>query len=213
MGIRLAGYAWPQGGSKQVVFGDSNGHIQELVVQQGQSWSVADLSAIAGAPVTSIGAIAGYAWSQGGSKQVVFGDSNGHIQELVVQEGQTWSVHDLSAIAGAPPAISTAIVGYDWAQGGSKQVVFVDSNGHIQELFVTPGATWQVRDLTSITGSNLAATENIVGYAWSQGRSKQVVYVDYFGHIWELVWRSIPGQGGNWLGSDLTAIAGLLLQA
>ena len=49
-----------------------------------QPWSVADLSAMAGAPVTSIGAIAGYAWSQGGTKQVVYVDDNGHIQELVV---------------------------------------------------------------------------------------------------------------------------------
>src|SRR6266566_1799960 len=183
MGIRLAGYDWAQGGTKQVVYVDGNGHIQELFVQQGQPWSVADLSAIAGAPVTSIGAIAGYAWSQGGFKQVVYVGGNGHIQELFVQQGQPWSVADLSAITGAPPAISTAIVGYDWAKGGSKQVAYVDGNGHIQELFLTPGGAWSVADLTSITGANLAATENITGYAWSQGGTKQVVYVDYFGHI------------------------------
>ena len=158
----FVGYDWPLGGSKQVAYVDDNGHIQELFLTQGGTWSVADLTSIAGAPLAniSIGAIAGYAWSQGGTKQVVYVDDNGHIQELVVQHGGAWSGADLTSIAGAPPAISTAIVGYDWAQSGSKQVAYVDGNGHIQELVVQQGQSWSVADLSAIAGAPPANISN-----------------------------------------------------
>jgi len=55
----------------------------------------------------------------------------------------------------APPAstVSTAIAGYEWKAGGSKQVVFLTANGHIHELFVSVGGSWSHVDLTQMTGA------------------------------------------------------------
>lgn len=153
----IGGYEWPLAGSEQVVYIDNYAHIQELVNFRNQQWSVHDLTSIAGGgplPFSRGGAIAGYIWSSGGTKQVVYIDFAGHIQELIVGLGQQWSVNDLTSITGAPRAISGVIAGYDWLDVGTKQVVYIDNAGHIQELVVGPDQQWSVHDLTSITGAS-----------------------------------------------------------
>jgi hypothetical protein len=56
------------------------------------------------------------------------------------------------------------IVGYDWPDGRTKQVAYINLGagsaglvGHIQELFVGVGGGWQVADLSAITGTDLGA--------------------------------------------------------
>src|SRR6266567_587352 len=180
MSVEPMGYDWPkpQGAdTKQVVYitgtGGSaignGGHIQEMFVGVGGQWQVADLTALTGGPLANRGAagvtLAGYAWSAGGTKQVVYIDTNGHIQEMFVGVGGQWQVADLTTPTGGPIATS-GLAGYDWPQGGTKQVVYKDANDHIQEMYVGMGSPWQVADLTALTGGPLLGQGNITGYAW-----------------------------------------------
>ena len=203
----IVGYAWPAGNTKQVVYTDVNGHIIELLVGVGGQppWSWADLTAITGAPQGAIGNPASaYVWSAENTKQVVYTDLNNHIIELVVGVGGQWSWADLTTITGAPLCRSVP-VGYDWPAGNTKQVVYLDENDHIIELFVGVGGGWTWADLTTITGAPLPLG-GVTAYSWSAGNTKQVVYEGVGGqlHIIELV----VGVGGQWSWADLTTITG-----
>ncbi len=204
-GSALIGYAWPQGGTQQVVYVDSNGHIIELFVAVGGPWQMADLTALTDAPLADRGILTAYAWSSGGgTKQVVYVDSNGHIIELFVATGGRWQLADLTALTDAPLSSGSAIVGYDWPNGGTQQVVYVDDNGHIIELFVAVGGRWQLADLTALTGAPQQNGSGLTAYAWSAGRTKQVAYVADNGHIIEL----FVAAGDQWQCADLTALTG-----
>lgn len=129
----------------------------------------------------------GYSWEAGQSKQVVYQTADHHIHELYVTVGGTWQHADLTAITGAPPA-HQIIEGYSWSMGrskSSKQVVFRTVTGHIHELYMIKGGTWQHADLTDITGAP-PAWQIRNGYSWKAGKAKQVVYQTDDGHIHEL---------------------------
>jgi hypothetical protein len=51
--LRIATYAWEKGGTKQVVYRAADGHIHELFVAVGGSWSHADLTQMTGAPLVA----------------------------------------------------------------------------------------------------------------------------------------------------------------
>ena len=124
--MKLCGYDWPQGGTKQVVYVDDQGHVIELVEGLESPWQSADLTELTGAPPPDGTALAGYAWSSGGTKQVAYVDSQGHVIELFVAAGNSWQWVDLTELTGAPPPGDTALAGYDWYRGNTKQVVYVD---------------------------------------------------------------------------------------
>jgi hypothetical protein len=69
---------------------------------------------------------------------------------------------------------------------------------------VEAGKPWRHVDLTAITNAPLPGNYFMVGYAWSEGRSKQVTYVGQDGHIYEL---SLE-VGGVWQHMDLSAMTG-----
>ena len=195
------GYSWEAGQSKQVVYGTQNGHIHELYVVKGGTWQQADLTAITGAPPAKY-IVNGYSWEAGQSKQVVYGTQNGHIHELSVVKGGAWQHADLTTMAGVPVAWTIG-KGYSWKAGQSKQVVYGTQNGHIHELSMVKGGTWQHADLTAMVGAPTNGTI-LNGYGWEAGQSKQVAYDLSDGHIHEL--HMI--KGGAWQDADLTAMAG-----
>ncbi|MGX4691545.1 hypothetical protein [Streptomyces sp. JNUCC 63] len=218
-GSALSGYEWAAGNSKQVAYLDSAGHVHELYVTSGGNWAHADLmdqTRMTGspAPPASGSALSGYEWAAGNSKQVAYLDSAGHVHELYVTSGGNWAHADLmdqTRMTGspAPPASGSALSGYEWAAGNSKQVAYLDSAGHVHELYVTSGGNWAHADLmdqTRMTGSPAppAGRPALSGYEWAAGNSKQVAYLDSAGHVHELYVTS----GGNWAHADLTRQAG-----
>ena len=186
-GSPIAAYGWEAGDSKQVVYITGDGHIHELVVGMGAGWSHADLTAIAGAPSAAGSPIAAYGWEAGDSKQVVYITSDGHIHELSVSVGASWSHADLTTLTGAPGAAGSPIAAYGWEAGDSKQVVYITGDDHIHELWVSVGGGWNHTDLTAFTGAPGAAGSPIAAYSWEVGLSKQVVYLTGNGHIHELL--------------------------
>ena len=216
----IFGHGWEAGQSKQVVYATDNdatqnGDIHELSVTVGGAWQHADLIALTGAPPASASQrIYGYGWKAGRSKQVVYWTNDGHIHELYMIKGLIkggpWQHADLTALTGAPPVGSTFIYhlfhGYSWEAGQSKQVVYRTDDGHMHELYVTVGGTWQHVDLTAKTGAPVVAGDNVLfnGYSWEAGQSKQVVYPTNDGHMHELY----VTVGGTWKHVDLTAKTG-----
>ncbi len=197
----LVGYAWPEGGSKQVAYLGQDGHIQELSVKMGGTWQHADLNAITGAP-PAIAVTSGYSWSAGHSKQVVFVGDDDHIHELSVEIEKPWQHVDLTALTNAPRPDSKHMVGYQWEAGQCKQVAYVSRDGHIHELFLEAGKRWQHTDLSAQTSAP-RATDLLVGYEWREERCKQIAFVSEDGHIHEL----FLVAGNTWAHADLSALA------
>jgi hypothetical protein len=203
----LAGYSWTAGGTKQIVYMDRNRHIQELYTGVHVWWECTDLTALTNAPLVDSTAICGFEWTAGNTKQVVYVDHNYHIQEMHVGTGGYWQIADLTELTGAPLAEGTHIVGYDWPAGRSKQIAYIDSQGHIIELHVGIGEQWRFADITALTGAPLADRGNLgpslTAFAWEAGHSKQIVYQDRNEHIMEMY----VTVGGQWRLVDLTMIA------
>jgi hypothetical protein len=93
------------------------------------------------------------------------------------------------------------LYGYDWPQGGTKQIAYVDSQSHVMELLVGYGDPWQSADLTALTGAPLLRQQPLTGYAWVWGATKQVAYVDDQGEVIELR----CGLNDQWHCFNLTA--------
>src|SRR5262249_4750499 len=207
----IAGYEWKAGGTKQVVCRTADGHIQELFVSVGGSWSHADLTQMTHAPQPdSASAFAGYEWEAGSSKQVVYITADGHIHELFVSVGGSWSHADLTQITGAPPPPSDpGLVGFKSEAGQVKQMGYRPEDGHNYELFAFLGPVspaWDHADLTLMTDAPPASTNAtiIAGYEWAAGGTKQVVFLAAHGHIHEL----FVSVGGSWSHADLTQMTG-----
>jgi hypothetical protein len=159
------------------------------------------------APLVDSTAIWGFEWAAGQTKQIVYIDHNNHVQEMHVAPGGQWKLTDLTELTGAPLAEGTHIVGYDWPASESKQVVYIDSRGHVIELHVGIGGNWQFADITNLTGAPLADRGNLgpsfAAFSWEAGNSKQIVYQDTNEHIMEMH----VTAGGQWRLADLTMIA------
>jgi len=206
----IVAYEWPLDETKQVAFIAGDDHIHEMMTGQKGRWRDDDLSELAGAPALALemAIMTGYAWSDGRTKQIAYVspvDGNGHIHELVIRQGNTWSYTDLmDQLPGAPAADGVAIAGYAWKANGTKQVVYTGSDSHIHEIMVGVMGMWAHSDLTQLTGAPEASNELVIGYEWTAQFAKQVVYLDTREnpHIHELMLK----HGGSWHHTDLTRL-------
>src|ERR1039457_3319781 len=210
---KLDGYS--QGdGSQHVNFIDENGQVHELYrsPDPAAQWVYNDLTAFAGGTQAVGIALAGY--SQGdGSQHVNFIDVSGHVHELYrsPDPAAQWVDNDLTAFANGTPAYTKggfSISPIDaYSQSDSSQHVnFIDSNGHMHELYrcPDPAAQWVDNDLTTYAGG--AQAEGGLD-AYSQGDSSQHVnFIDGNGNMHEL-YRS-PDPAAQWVDNDLTARGG-----
>ncbi|HEX7733277.1 MAG TPA: hypothetical protein VF458_00385 [Ktedonobacteraceae bacterium] len=198
----LVGYTCPQTGTKQIAYLGPDGHIHELQVSVGGSWQHTNLSVLAGAP-PAIQVTAGYSWNAGNTRQIVFVGDDAHLHELYQEAGRPWRHIDLTALTNAPLPGSHHMVGYEWTERCSKQLVYVGRDGHLHELFLQVGGIWEHCDLTALT--NAPRTIDLtVGYEWRDGRCQQIAFVSEDGHIHELYMTA----GQTWQHADLSAITG-----
>jgi len=112
--------------------------------------------------------LVGYEWPLGCSKQITYISQDHHIHEFVVGIGGAWQHADLTTLAGAPRATSRFLVGSAWPEGGTKQAAYLGPEGHIQELSVHAGGSWQYADLSALTGAP-PALQVTAGYSWAAG--------------------------------------------
>jgi hypothetical protein len=206
--VDFSGYEWQEGQSKQLVYPGGGGRIHELFVSGVQPWSHVDLTGLTSAALASANFpnVSSYEWQAGGTKQVTYRAEDGDIHELFVSAGGSWAHADPTQLAGAPrPDIASALLGFQWQQGRSKQIMYITTDGHIHEISVLAGGTWQHADLSDLTSAPRAEPDTaLTAYEWEAGGTKQVAYRTEDGHIHEL----FVSVGGTWAHADLTQLAG-----
>jgi hypothetical protein len=203
MPSNIVGYEWALEGTAQVVYETGDNHIHEMVSGRDRRWKDDDVTRVAGGPELESAIIVGYAWPDGHTKQIAYTspmDASGHIHELVIRQGNTWSYADLmKQTIVVPPSDGNALAGFAWKAGRTKQVVYTSGDGHIHELMMEVGGPWHHIDLMEITNAPPADGSTLVGYAWENRGTKQVVYTGNDGNIYELEGR----MDGRWRYADL----------
>jgi zona occludens toxin (predicted ATPase) len=135
--------------------------------------------ALPGSPIHS------YATTFNSQQHVNFLDSDGHVHELWY--GSEWAHNDLTVLAGAPSAAAgRKIVGYETTFNNQQHVNFLDSDGHVHELWF--GSEWAHNDLSSLASGSPAASESrVMGYQTTFNAQQHVNYLDAEGHVYELL--------------------------
>ncbi|MEU7062090.1 hypothetical protein, partial [Streptomyces sp. NPDC046197] len=100
-----------------------------------------------------------------------------HVHELYVTVGGKWTHANLTGRAEASPAVGSALSGYEWAAGNSKQVAYIDSVGDVQELYVIPGAQWSQENRSANAGAEQAAIGPALS-GFQAANSAIVLYLD-----------------------------------
>jgi hypothetical protein len=202
-GSVLIGYAWIAGKSRQVVYLSPDSHIHELSVGVDGMWHHSDLTQLTGAPLIEDVALAAYEWKARGTKEIFFKSADGRVHELMTEVGGPWRHTDLTNLIGVPLAQGPALAGYAWKMLGTKQVVFVGTDGDIYELAAGTDNRWRYANLTEIARTPLMSGSALTGFAWETGLAKQVVYVGTDHHVHELMDGGEPG-----IHTDLTQMLG-----
>lgn len=170
-----------------------------------------------GAPhdmTAQLGAPSAYLWTDGsilrsadpygyvrgdGKSAIVYVGTNGHIYEWSLS-GNTWNGGDLTALSGSvlladPRDPVRAYLRSD----GVDSVVFLGSDRHIHEIYLSPTG-WRSGDLSQQSG-NFNGVNSPGGYARSDG-TNSVLSLDATGNIIE--YTLAPGAS-QWTADNLTA--------
>jgi hypothetical protein len=211
-GTHLVGFDWPAGKTKQVAYIDNRGHIVELFAGPTGQWLYADITQLTGAPLADRGnlgpSLTAFSCEADQTKQIVYQDRNGHILQAYVRPNGQWQLTDLTMVTQAPLANCIGgIQGFDWPAGATKQVVYVDNNYHVQELYMPMNNHWHKADLTEMTDAPRVQEGPIAGFAWSAGHTKQVVYTGPRESIQELY----VSPGAPWRVADLSLLTSSLM--
>jgi outer membrane protein assembly factor BamB len=204
----LAGYS-QNDNSQIVVFMDSYASVHMLhrsnnpVVQ----WEEFNTISLIDGSVALLGSpLAAYSQPDG-SIHIYLLDVTGNIHELYLAPaaGGQWVDNNLSGYAGAQPAAYfSALAAY--TQGdGSQHVNFLDSNGHIHELYRTadPAAQWVDNDLTKFAAGAAAAQGSAIKSCSLNDGGQHVSFIDQNGHLHDLY--RAPSAKAQWIDIDLTA--------
>jgi hypothetical protein len=202
-GAALIGYTWKSGGTRQIVYLSGDSHIHELAVGVDGMWSHSDLTQLTGAPLIEDIALTAFDWEARGTKEIFFRSQNGHVHELMMEVGGPWRHTDLTYLTGVPLAVGPMLAGYAWEMRGTKQVVFVGSDGDLYELAAGTDNRWRYVDLTEIATAPLPTGSALAGFAWETGEAKQVVYVGSDHHVHQL-----EDGGGPRIHTDLSQLTG-----
>jgi uncharacterized protein (DUF2147 family) len=165
-GGAMHGY-WGSDSSQHVNFISADGHVHELYIAPGvAAWEDNDLTAASKGPVAAAGSpLTGY-WGSDSSQHVNFISADGHVHELYIHPGASWTCNDLTAAAKGTPAAAprsdsngrshttargSSLHGY-WGSDSSQHVNFISADGRVHELYIHPGAaTWADYDLSANT--------------------------------------------------------------
>jgi Fungal fucose-specific lectin len=193
------GLVWPQ--VPRVIGLDGDGHVLEVSLPVGGTWSYGDLTVIADAPAAT-GAARGYVSWLDRTDRVVFRTADGHIHEVSLPSGGVWTIGDLSALSGAPDAAGDPF-GYVAFFDHVPRVVYRGTDGHIHEISLPVGSGWVHGDLTTIAGADLAAGD-VTAYVTDVDSTVRVVYWTTNGDIGEI--SLVPGH--SWTYGKLTQQVG-----
>jgi hypothetical protein len=204
----MTGFDWPDGQTHQIAYTSpmSNiGHIYELVQLVDHPWSYEDLMGQpTGAPEADGRSLVGYS-TKTASKHIVYTSLDGHIHMLSAGRIGGWQHTNLTEATRSPHAEGGALSAFAWETANSQHVVYISGNGHIHELLLNAGGSWQHSDLTERTGAPVAdEASSLVSFGWERERTKQIFYTGNNGNIYEMV----AGTDSDWLYKDLMSETG-----
>lgn len=170
-----------------------------------------------GTPAMLTSGVCGYYDGEKG-RHVNFIDQNGHVHQLYTRPGSPWADFDLTNISnGMPaavpsptrpghsqPASSRSFVCSYWMPDNSQHVNFIDSNGHVHELYTSPATPWRDNDLTASTNSKAAMPGSALSSYVAADRGQRLTYIDNEGHVHEL--SKLP-ETDSWVHTDLTDVS------
>lgn len=195
---------------QHVFYLDSNQHLNQLYYPgTGTTWIAQDLTAsyASGLPTAASGSwLASFFLPMDGSEHVFYLDgSNNLVQFYYPGTGTTWTLQPLSVFGGNTPASGSALVAFADNNSG-EHVVYLDSNGHINQLYYPgTGTAWIPQDLTATAGGNTpATTSNLTAYLDFTG-GQHIAYEDSNQHINQIFY--IP-TSNTWMAQDVTATQG-----
>jgi hypothetical protein len=198
----LVGYTWENQGSEHVFYIAQDRTIRELYYTG--AWSGNNLSNITSArPPRADSPLAAYVCEFENTQHVMYIAENGDVQEIYYS-GNRWIAGqpDLTQTTGTPsPVAGSALIGYSAEYEQTQHVVYVDGNGHLQELYRAGGA-WQNTDLTDSVGSSAVPPRGgtpLAGYSFEAERTHHVLYVDVNNSVHEFY------RSGNSWGSGVVS--------
>jgi len=147
---------------------------------------------------------------------VIFLDSEGHVHELWHAGSGGWQHNDLTQLAGASAYLAAVpqligggpgslIHGYVTVFNSEQHVNYLDSDGHVHELWYSDWGGWQHNDLTQLAGATgypAAPGSSLDGYATVYNGQQHVNYIGTDGLIHELWYQD--GGGLPWQHTALT---------
>ena len=113
---------------------------------------------------------------------------DGYVQELFMPPGQPpWGKDYPSDIAGLSQPQRGALISWWSTSDNTQHIVYIDGNGHVQELYVRPGQPpWQSRDVTDDIKAPRGqwAQAGALTSWWSTSDNLQhIAYIDRNGHV------------------------------
>ncbi len=184
-------------GSQHFVFTESNLHlVQSYGINYPQTTQ--DITSASGAPLA--GSLSGGLASLslvGGTELIYFIGANAHIYQI---HCCSWSYADISAVAGAPVALSTSTL-TAYVNSSGLHVAYEGTNQHIYLLFYSYStSSWGTTDLTTVTSGALAVSKTpLTSYADTAGE-----HVAYLGTNESVYLMYLHTGGSPWVNQNLT---------
>ena len=141
-------------GVRHIAYIDGQGRIRELSLSPGQGWSAVDLTQAAGAPAAELDSpLISWVSDSDNAQHIAYLEGENHIQDLSMSPGRGWSVIDVTQAAGAPDGQWGALGSWISASDNAQHIAYLDIQGHVQELSITPGRGWSAVDVTQAAGA------------------------------------------------------------
>lgn len=178
-----------------VVYVNSSGHLQQIWDYVYTQDLTAMLGLPANAPTTAL-----TNWMTSDGPYFVYVTTSGHLQEAWYSEsGGAWHDQDLTTITGAALAASGSAL-TSWVQSDGPHVVYVNSSGHLQQIW-NNAAT---QDLSAMLGLPTAAPGTPLT-SWVQSDGPHFVYLTTSQHLQQVFYNV---SQGTWYDQDLDGLSG-----
>jgi hypothetical protein len=151
--------------------------------------------------------IVSYQWPFDGTLHVAYQTDDDHIHEMVATQHDRWTDSDITRTTGGALFDDALLAASTWQTGDNEQtqqiayVSELDTSGHIYELVMLQDHPWSIEDiLAQPIGAKPADGLTLVGYSYTPGQTKHLVYTGRDGHLHELT----AATTGLWQTKNLT---------
>ena len=181
-----AAYINTRTGENIAVYRAADHHVHVLYWSTGEVGHD-NLSGYAQAPAAAGDPVAYYT-SHNDTHQVAYRSGDGHVHELWWSGGDPVSHWDLSAAAPQAPAADSDPAVYSSAGTNTKHVIYRSADGHLNELWWTPGGGIPAHVDLTLEALAPPAAGRPTAFTVDGPNSQHVVYRGTDGHVHEIRW-------------------------